>query len=105
MDVHIAFVLGGAIKNRIRIVDLHGFSESEIRVVDTKNLASLDWSADGTGFFSADLVLSDTRLLHIERDRASQPATPLICGIPSPDGTSRPSGTRMSSNVWIVENP
>jgi hypothetical protein len=108
---HIAFVLGGPVKNRIRIVDLHGVTESEITVADTKNLPSLDWDAGGTGFFSADLTLSDTRLLHIERDGASQvlwaqPAGTQIWGISSWDGrrlaTFKP---RMNSNVWMVENP
>jgi Tol biopolymer transport system component len=85
---HIAFVLGGAVKNRIRIVDLHGITESEIRVADTKNLASLDcWSADGTVLWT-------------------QPADTYIWGIPSWDGrrlaTLKP---RMNANVWMVENP
>jgi hypothetical protein len=65
----------------------------------------------GTGFFSADLTLSGTRLLHIERDGASQvlwaqPAGTQIWGISSWDGrrlaTLKP---RMNTNVWIVENP
>jgi WD40-like Beta Propeller Repeat len=108
---HIAFVPGGAVKNRIRIIDLHGVTESEIAVADAKNFASLEWSADGTGFFSADLTLSGTRLLHIERDGASQvlwtqPSAMEICGFQSPDGQYLATfKRRISSNVWIVEKP
>jgi serine/threonine protein kinase len=108
---HIAFVLAGVLKNRIRIVDLHGATESEITVPGAKGLVSVDWSADGTSFFSGDFALSGTRLLHIERDGTSQvlwtqPANFIFWAIPSPDGrrlaTFKP---RISANVWMVENP
>jgi serine/threonine protein kinase len=108
---HIAFVLEGAVMNRIRIVDLHGATEREITVPDAKNLSSLDWATDGTGFLSGDVMPSGTRLLHIEPNGASQvlwaqPAGPAIWGIQSPDrrhlATFR---ARSSSNVWMVENP
>jgi hypothetical protein len=108
---HIAFVPGRGAKNRIRVVDLHGVIESEIRVAGARNLSSLDWSADGTGFFCADLTLSGTRLLHIQRDGASQvlwtqPRNVAIWGIQSPDGRRLATfKTRRSSNVWMVENP
>jgi Tol biopolymer transport system component len=108
---HIAFVLGGAVMNRIRIVDLHGATESEISVPHAKNLSSLDWATDGTGFLSGDVMPSGARLLHIEPNGASQvllaqPAGFAIWGIQSPDrrhlATFR---ARSSSNVWMVENP
>jgi len=108
---HVAFVLPGAVQNRIRIVDLHGATESEITVAGAKNLDSLEWCADGTGFFSGDVTPSDTRLLHIQRDGASQavwtqPAGPRIWGVQSRDGRHLATyKTRVSANVWIVENP
>jgi eukaryotic-like serine/threonine-protein kinase len=108
---HIAFVLEGVPHNRIRIVDLHGTTESEITVQGTKLLMGLNWSADGTGFFASDVTLVGTRLLHIERSGASQvlwtqPASWLMGGLQSPDGRRLAMfRTIRSSNVWTVENP
>jgi hypothetical protein len=67
---HIAFPLFP--RNRIRIVDLHGAIENEITVSGAEVLSDLNWSADGAGFFCGDLASSATRLLHIQRDGASQ---------------------------------
>jgi serine/threonine protein kinase len=108
---HIAFVLPGTKRNRIRFVDLRGATESETTVSGAESLASLNWSADGTGLFSGDVTPSGTRLLHIERNGASQvlwaqPAGAIIWGIQSPDGRHLATfGTRLSSNIWMVENP
>jgi eukaryotic-like serine/threonine-protein kinase len=108
---HVAFVLPGEIRNRIRIVDLHGRTESEITVSGAEHLWSLNWSADGTGLFSGDSAPSGTRLLHIERNGASQvlwtlPAGANIWGIQSPDGRHLATlKTTLSANVWMVENP
>jgi Tol biopolymer transport system component len=68
---HEAFVLPGTPRNRIRIVDLHGATEQEVTVSSAKNLDSLEWSADGTGFFSSDAQSTGARLLYIERTGAS----------------------------------
>jgi serine/threonine protein kinase len=96
---------------RIRIVDLHGATEGEITLSDAQDLQSLDWSAHGTRFFSADLQPETTRLLHVQRNGTShvlltQPPGFAIWGVPSPDGrylaTFKGS---FSSNVWMVENP
>jgi Tol biopolymer transport system component len=118
---HIAFVLGAANlgrdpmpqgrQNQVRIVDLHGAIESEITIPGAEYLVSLDWSADGTGLFSGDSTPSGTRLLHLERNGASQvlwalPAGGIIWGIPSPDGRHVATfKTRLSANVRMVENP
>jgi eukaryotic-like serine/threonine-protein kinase len=111
---HIALVLPGTPRNRIRIVDLHGATEREITVPGAQYLVTLDWSADGTGFFSGDNQPDFTRLLHIDRSGFSQilwtqtavPAGAAVWGIPSPDGrhlaTFKTDGT---ANVWMVENP
>jgi serine/threonine protein kinase/Tol biopolymer transport system component len=108
---HIAFVLPGTPKNRIRIVDLHGATENEIRVLGTKDLETLDWSADGTGFFSGDMQPAGARLLHVQLDGRSQvlwtqPARTELWGIPSPDGRHLATfKTQVSANVWMVEKP
>jgi Tol biopolymer transport system component len=108
---HIAFVLPGPPHNRIRIVDLHGATEGEITVLGAQDLQSLDWSADGTGFFCADVQPETTRLLHVQRNGTSHVLLThapgwAIWGVPSPDGrylaTFKGS---CSSNVWMVENP
>jgi Tol biopolymer transport system component len=108
---HIAFVLPGVVKNRIRIVDLNGAIESEITVPGAEYLASLDWSADGTDFFSEEIRPLVARLVHIQRDGAfqvlwAQTAGVEVWGIPSPDGRHLATfRTRLSDNVWMVENP
>jgi Tol biopolymer transport system component len=88
---HIAFVLEGVPHNRIRIVNLHGATESEITVPGTKAFFGLNWSADGTGFFVSDVTLVGTRLLHIERGGAfqvlwTQPTSVQMGALQSPDG-------------------
>jgi Tol biopolymer transport system component len=108
---HIAFLLPGTPKNRIRIVDLHGATESEIRVLGAEDLETLDWSADGTAFFSGEVHPSGARLLHVQLNGASQvlwtqPARTELWGIPSPNGRHLATfKTKVSANVWIVENP
>jgi serine/threonine protein kinase len=113
---HIAFVLSGAPRNQIRIVNLHGATEGEITVSGAEYLFSLEWSADGAAFFSGDIQQESTRLLHVERNGAShvlwtQPTTIFTMwgtpwGIPSPDGRHLATfKTQVSANVWMVENP
>lgn len=109
---HIAFVLPGDPRNRIRIVNLHGVTEGEITASGAQELMSLNWSADGTGFFSGDVQPEITRLLHIERNGASQVlwtqpgAEVWMSGTPSPDGRYLATlKINNSSNVWVVENP
>jgi Tol biopolymer transport system component len=108
---HIAFLLPGTPKNRIRIVDLHGATESEIRVLGAEDLETLDWSADGTAFFSGEVHPSGARLLHVQLNGASQvlwtqPARTELWGIPSPNGRHLATfKTKVSANVWMVENP
>jgi Tol biopolymer transport system component len=109
---HIAFVLPGAPRNRIRIVDLHGGTEGETTVSGAELLQTLDWSVDGTGFFSGEVRQETTRLLYVERNGAShilwtQPTTMFtVWGIPSPDGRYLATlKGNASANVWMVENP
>jgi hypothetical protein len=109
---HVAFVLPGAPGNRIRIVDLHGATEEEIIFSSAKNLDSLEWSADGTGFFGGDTQPTGDRLLYIERRGASHALwTPStrgfgLWGSPSHDGRYLATFKfELSANVWMVENP
>jgi Tol biopolymer transport system component len=108
---HIGFVLPGTPKTRIQMADLHGASESEVTVSGAEDLESLDWSSDGTGFFTADNRPETPRLLFVQRNGTShvlwtQPAGTLIWGIPSPNGRYLATfKTDQNANVWIVENP
>jgi eukaryotic-like serine/threonine-protein kinase len=109
---HIAIVLPGTPHNRIRIVDLHGATESEITVSGAKDLESLSWSADASGFFAGDIQPPDARLLHVQRNGVSQvlfttrAAVEAIWGIPSRDGRHLATfKTQVNANVWMVENP
>ncbi|MGI8959815.1 MAG: TolB family protein [Bryobacteraceae bacterium] len=108
---HIAFLPPGAPNNRIRIVNLHGATEREITASGAESLGTLDWSAEGTGFFSGDQQRETTRLLHIDRNGKSQvlwgqPAGFGVWGIPSPDGRYLATlKANFTGNVWMVENP
>jgi serine/threonine protein kinase len=107
---HIAFVLPGTPRNRVRIVDLNGAIEREITVRDAQNLRSLQWSADGSWFLSSDVRPEGGRLLHVRRDGTaqvllSQPAEEWFDGTPSPDGKHLAAfTTKTNANVWMVDN-
>ncbi len=108
---HIAFVLAGTPRNRIRITNSRGATEDEIVVRGAGYLISLDWSADGTGLFSGDLQPTGARLLHIGRNGAvqtlwTQTTRARIWGISSPDGRRLATfKSTVNSNVWMAENP
>jgi Tol biopolymer transport system component len=97
--------------NRIRMIDLHGTPQGEITVAGAQNLEYLEWSADGTGFFVADLQPEGARLLYVERDGASQVLWTRRHGsdlgpIPSPNGRYLAMNMdEENANVWMVENP
>jgi hypothetical protein len=106
---HIAFLLP---PNRIRITDLHGATEEDITVSSATYLTSLEWSADGAGFFSGDAQPAADRLLYIERRGVSHvlwnqsTAGFLLWGSPSHDGRYLATfKMEMSANVWMVEIP
>ncbi len=107
--LHLAFV--PANRNHIRILDLHGAPEKEISVPGAGYLTTLDWVADGIGFFCGDLQTVSTRLLHVDPSGASQvlwsePTTENIWGIAAPDGQHFATFRwDMIANVWMVENP
>jgi Tol biopolymer transport system component len=105
---HIAF---GLLMNRIRTIDLHGATEGEITVSGAQNLQYLEWAADGTGFFIADLQPAGARLLYVERSGVSQVLWTRRHGsdlgpIPSPNGRYLAMNMdEENANVWMVENP
>jgi len=109
---HIAFVLAGNPRNRIRVANLHGVTERLVTLADVEFLNELNWDAAGSGFFTAEIQFSTdiSRLLHVGLDGTIHVLVVVHHqvgpGIPSPDG--RQIATFKSadiSNVWMVENP
>jgi serine/threonine protein kinase len=109
---HVAYLLPETPQRRIRITDLRGVVEADVTVTGADSLGNLDWSADGSGFFTSDERSNETRLLHVQRSGASQILWTLsgvvisVYGVPSPDGRYLATyrGT-FSSNVWMVQEP
>jgi Tol biopolymer transport system component len=110
---HLAWIPPGGRHDRIQIAGLNGAVETDIAIRGGNFVVSLEWSADGSGFFCGDYlaVANATRLLRVERSGESQalwstPGQKEIWGIPSPDGralaAAKPS---LSANVWMVANP
>ena len=109
----VAWIPPGGRHDRIRITGLNGAAEADITIRGGNFVVSLEWSADGNGFFCGDYLATANamRLLRVERSGESQalwstPGQNGIWGIPSPDGralaAAKPS---ISANVWMVENP
>jgi len=107
----IAAVEVGATQHQIRLVSLAGQPAREITVKDWNNFMSLDWAADGKGFFiSSNLTGRLDTVLYV--DLAGN-ATPLwqvknsqaAWAIPSHNGkyVAIPAPTT-ECNVWMVEN-
>jgi Tol biopolymer transport system component len=107
----IAAVQVGATQHQIRLVSLVGQPAREITVKDWNNFMSIDWAADGKGFFiSSNPTGRLDTLLYV--DLAGN-ATPLwqvknfqaAWAIPSHNGkyVAIPAPTT-ECNVWMVEN-
>jgi Tol biopolymer transport system component len=109
---HIAFVLPGPPYNRIRMVDLHGAREGKMTVSGAGYLTSLEWSADGTGFFSGEANPTGDSLLYIERTGTSHVLWTQSAGGFRLWGSPSPNGRYLATfkyneiaNVWMLENP
>jgi hypothetical protein len=108
---HIGFLLKGNPGNRIRVANLHGVTQRLVTVTGTEYLASLDWDAAGSGFFTTDIQPSTSRLLHVGLDGTIHVLMVQAGGIPcwaiaSPNGRQIATFKQASSsNVWMIENP
>ncbi len=94
----------------IEVFSLLGHSTHTIHVKDWDNLESLDWTADGKGFFVAIGVHGGEVLLHVGLQgnaqvlRKSQGASASF-GRPSPDGRHLAiQDMRIDGNIWSLEN-
>jgi serine/threonine protein kinase len=94
----------------IEIVSLHGAANQSFHVKGWDNLESLDWTADGEGFFIADGVHGGMVLLHVDLQGNAkvvhnyQGQTGLWAR-QSPDGRHLViSEYRVDGNIWTLEN-
>jgi Tol biopolymer transport system component/DNA-binding winged helix-turn-helix (wHTH) protein len=96
--------------NRIEVANLADRTKREVTVNAWTLLASLDWAADGNGFYVCSQSLRRATLLYVsldgqarvlfERDGAFQ-----TWGVPSPDGRRLAVlGQTANSNLWLIEN-
>jgi eukaryotic-like serine/threonine-protein kinase len=107
----IAAVQVGATQHQIRLISLAGQPAREITVKDWNNFMSLDWAADGKGFFISsnptgrldtvlyvDLAGNATPLWQVKNSQSAW-------AIPSHNGkyVAIPAPTT-ECNVWMVEN-
>jgi hypothetical protein len=109
---HIAFLLEGSPRNRIRVADLHGVTERTVTVAGEQYLSNTEWDASGTGFFVCSFRSStaESRLLHVRLDGAfhvlmEQRSSGELWAIPSPNGRQIATiKSAFTSNIWMVEN-
>jgi Tol biopolymer transport system component len=107
----IAAVTVSATDNRIRLISLSGPPTLEITVKDWNSFTSLDWAADGKGFFlSSNPTGRLSTLLFVDLMGNAHPLWRVknfqsTWAIPSHNGKylALPAPT-IGSNVWMVEN-
>ncbi|HEV2494177.1 MAG TPA: winged helix-turn-helix domain-containing protein [Terriglobia bacterium] len=96
--------------NRIEVLNLEDRTKREVTASAWTLFASLDWAADGNGFYVCSQSLKRATLLYVnidgeahvlwERDGAFQ-----TWGVPSPDGRRLAVlGQTANSNLWLIEN-
>ena len=94
----------------IEILSLRGDATLRFYVKDWDNLESLDWTADGEGFFIADGVHGGMVLLHVDLRGKAQvlyknEGAAAAFGRPSPDGRHLAiPDFRIDGNIWTLEN-
>ncbi len=94
----------------IEILSLHGDPAQTINVKDWNNLETLNWAADGQGFFISNGVHGGGVLLHVDlRGNANVLRTTPGVGYapvwPSPDGRHLViQEFRAEGNIWTLEN-
>jgi hypothetical protein len=100
----------GQPRNIVRIVTTNGTLERAITASGATTLNSLDYTADGTGFFTSDYSTDlGARLLHVSMDGKvtvlwNNRGSFRTWGVPSPDGKwIALLGATQESNVWVLE--
>jgi serine/threonine protein kinase len=94
----------------IEILSLQGAATQSFYVQGWDNLDSLDWTADGDGFFIADGVHGGMVLLHVDLHGNAHvlqqnQGTAAAFARPSPDGRHLAfQDFRIEGNIWTLEN-
>jgi hypothetical protein len=97
-------------ENRIRLLPVGGGQPRDLVVKGWYGLSSLDWAADGRGFYASSLSPRAATLLYIDLEGQASPmweqrGSLWTWGVPSPDGRHLAIlGYTMDSNVWMLEN-
>ena len=100
----------GQPQNVIRVVMRDGTLEREITAAGATALNSLDYTADGKGFFTSDYSTDvGARLLHVSMTGKvtvlwNNRGSLRTWGVPSPDGRWLAMlGSTHENNVWVLE--
>ena len=95
----------------IRVVDLETGSSRTVDVQQLGFLSSLDWMADGNGFYCSSGAMGQGAVLaRVDMDGKSkvvhrEPGARQIWAVPSPDGKRiAMAGATLDSNVWLMES-
>jgi len=106
----IAVLASGGLPGRIRILSLSDRSSRDVTVNGWGGFQSMDWSANGQGWYVSSQSATHANLLYIDLDGHArvlrqQPGRFQTWGVPSPDGHHLAFLEWTSaSNVWMVEN-
>lgn len=94
----------------IEILSLHGVATQSFYVKGWDNLNSLNWDADGEGFFISNGVHGGGVLLHVDLQGNAHvlwtnQGTGLAAALPSPDSRHLMiQGYKSDGNIWTLEN-
>jgi DNA-binding winged helix-turn-helix (wHTH) protein/Tol biopolymer transport system component len=107
---HIAVTKNFDPEGRIRILSSTGEPERDVVVKGWGGFESVNWQADGRGFFVSSLSPRVASLLHVSMDGRAQVLWAQK-GSGNPYGVSSPNGRYLAfrgstadSNVWLIEN-
>jgi hypothetical protein len=76
----------------------------DIAIRGWRGLVSLDWAADGKGFFASSSSSKGVTLLHIDMQGNAQALWAQRGGSPTDGKSLAIFGSTIRSNVWMIEN-
>ena len=106
----IAMTKGLSPESRIRILSSTGDPERDVVVNGWSGVSSVNWQADGRGFFVSAPSPSGGALLHVSMDGRAQllwqqNARGTLYGVSSPNGRYLAfAGSTEDSNAWLIED-
>jgi eukaryotic-like serine/threonine-protein kinase len=102
----IAVVIPGEGDGRIRIFTLTGGDSRDVIVTGWSNLQTIDWAADGKGWYSSSASAAAITLLYIDLQGHAQALSETVqWAVTSPDGRHLALlEWNTASNAWMIEN-